>query len=75
MYIYMSIFLSFCVTCIIIHPGNRGSTLGRVIPKTQKMVLDTALLNTLHYKVRIKGKVEQSKDGEVPFPTLRCSSY
>ena len=24
------------------------------------MVLDTALLNTQHYKVRIKGKVEQS---------------
>ena len=31
-----------------------------VIPKTQKMVLDAALLNTQHYKVRIKGKVEQS---------------
>ena len=29
---------------------------------TQKMVLDTALLNTQHYKVRIKGKVEQSRD-------------
>ena len=26
--------------------GDRGSILGRVIPKTQKMVLDTALLNT-----------------------------
>ena len=24
------------------------------------MVLDTSLLNTQHYKVRIKGKVEQS---------------
>ena len=30
----------------------------RVIPKTQKMVLDSALLSTQHYKVRIKGKVE-----------------
>ena len=27
------------------------------------MVLDAALLNTQHYKVRIKGKVEQSKEG------------
>ena len=36
-----------------------GSITGRVIPKTQKMVLDAALLNTQHYKVRIKGKVEQ----------------
>ena len=26
--------------------------------KIQKKVLDTALLNTQHYKVRIKGKVE-----------------
>ena len=36
-----------------------GSIPGRVIPKTQKMVLDASLLNTQHYKVRIKGKVEQ----------------
>ena len=33
-----------------------------VIPKTFKMVLDTSLLNTQQYKVRIKGKVEQSRD-------------
>ena len=26
------------------------------------MVLDTALLNTQQYKVRIKGKVEQSRE-------------
>ena len=29
-------------------PGDRGSIPGRVILKTQKMVLDTALLNTQH---------------------------
>ena len=39
-------------------PGDLGSILGRVIPKTFKMVLDTSLLNTQEYKVRIKGKVE-----------------
>ena len=27
-------------------PGDRGSIPGRVIPKTQKMVLDAALLRT-----------------------------
>ena len=27
-----------------------------------KMVLDAAFLNTQHYKVRIKGKVEQSRE-------------
>ena len=41
-------------------PGDLGSIPGRVIPKTEKMVLDTTLLNTQHYKVRIKSKVEQS---------------
>ena len=28
----------------------------------KKMVLDTSLLNTQQYKVRIKGKVEQSRE-------------
>ena len=41
--------------------GDRGSIPGWVIPKTQKMVLDAALLNTQHYKVQIKGEVEQSR--------------
>ena len=41
-------------------PGDRGLIPGRVIPKTQKMVLDADLLSTQHYKVRIKDKVEQS---------------
>ena len=35
---------------------------GRVIPKTFKMVLDTSLLNIQQYKVRIKGKVERSRE-------------
>ena len=43
-------------------PGDMGSMLGRVIPKTEKMVLDATLLNTQHYKVRIKGKLEQSRE-------------
>ena len=40
-------------------PGDRGSIPGRAILKTQKMVLDAALLSTQHYQVRIKGKVKQ----------------
>ena len=39
-------------------PGDLGSIPGHAIPKTLKMVLDTSLLNTQQYKVRIKGKVE-----------------
>ena len=53
-------------------PGDRGSIPGRVIPKTQKMVLNIALLNTQHYKVEIKGKVEQSREWSSALP---CSSY
>ena len=39
-----------------------GSILGSVLPKTLKMVLDLTLLNTQQYQVRIKGKVEQSRE-------------
>ena len=39
-----------------------GSNPCRVIPKSKKMALDTSLLNTQHYKVRIKGEVEQSRE-------------
>ena len=53
---------------LAIAPRDRGSMPGRVIPKTQKMVLDAALLNTQHYKVRIKGKMEQSREKSSALP-------
>ena len=49
-------------------PGDLGSIPGRVIPKTLKMVLNTSLLNTQQYKVRIKGKVEQSREKSSTLP-------
>ncbi len=45
-------------------PGDQGSIFGRVIPKTQKMVLDAAV----HYKVRIKDKVKQSREWSSALP-------
>ena len=48
-----------------------GSIPGRIISKTKKkkkMVLDTALLNTQHYKIWIKGKVEQSREWSSAHP-------
>ena len=51
-------------------PGDLGSIPGRVIPKTLKMVLDTFLLNTQQYKVRIKSKVEQSKERSSALPYI-----
>ena len=46
---------------------------GRVIAKSQNMVLDAALLNTQHYKVRIKW-INQG-NGVAPFPTPRCGNF
>ena len=49
-------------------PEDLGSNPSRVIPKTFKMVLDTSLFNSHQYKVRIKGKVEQSRERSSALP-------
>ena len=51
-------------------PEDRGSIPGRVIPKTHIMVLETALLNTQHYKIRII-----PGNRVAPSPSPQCSSY
>ena len=51
-------------------PGDLGLILDRVITKTQKMVLDASLLKTQLYKVRIKGKVEQSWERNWALPYI-----
>ena len=43
--------------------------------RLKKMALDASLLNTQHYKVWIKGKVEQPREGVAPSHTPWCSSY
>ena len=50
--------------------GDLGSIPGRVKPKTLKMILDTSLLNTQQYKVRIEVKVEQSRERSSALPYL-----
>ena len=60
--------LGFVGSVFATGPGDLGSTPGRVIPKTFKMVLDTSLLNTQPYKVRIKGKVEKSRERSSVLP-------
>ena len=81
MYVYIYIYICIYV-CIYVPdiglavrvfangPGDLGSIPGRVIPKTQKMVLDASLLNTQHYKMQIKGKVEPSREGVAPSPYI-----
>ena len=49
--------------------GDLGSIPCRVIPKTQKMVLNTSMLNTQHYNVRVKGNVEQSRERSSTLPS------
>ena len=49
-------------------PGDWGLIPGQIILKTQKIVLDTALLNIQHYKVQIKGKVKQFKERSSTIP-------
>ena len=51
---------------------DRGSIPGRVMPKTKKIILDATLLNTQHYKIEIKGKVEQSREwnSAVPYTSV-----
>ena len=48
--------------------GDLGSIPGHVVPKTLKMVLDTSLLTLQQYNVRIKGKVEQSREMSCTLP-------
>ena len=48
--------------------GERGSIPGRVIPITQKMILDTSLVKIQYYKVRNNGKLEQSRDRRSALP-------
>ena len=73
--IYVCIYIGMMVSMFANGPGDLGSIPGKVIPKTQKMVLDAPLLSTQHYKVWIKGKLGNAGKGVVPFPTPWCSSY
>ena len=54
-------------------PGDQVSIPSRDIPKIQKMVLDAALLNTQHYKVRVKWR--NPGNGVALSPIPWCSSY
>ena len=71
--IYIYIYIYICMIGLMSRvfangPGDLGSIPGPVIPKTLKIVLDTSLLNTQYYKVRIKGKVEQSRERSSALP-------
>ena len=55
---------------------NLQRLIGHKLQQTKsKIVLDTSLLDTQHYKVRMKSKCYNPGKAVVPFPKLRCSSY
>ena len=68
LFVYSTSDVGIMVRVFINSPGDLGSIPGRVIQKTQKMVLDTTLLNTHHYIVRIKGKVDQYRERNSALP-------
>ena len=80
-YIYSNLLYKGCslrpigIMIRVFASGPRGSILGRVIPKTQKMVLDASLLHTQQCKVRFKGTWSKPGKEVVPCPTHWCSSF
>ena len=56
------LFIGIMVRVFANSTENRGSIPGRSHTKDSKMLLYASLLNTQHYKVRIKNKVEESKE-------------
>ena len=72
----------FIINIIIVYynpfangPGDRGSVLGRVIPKTQKWYLipPCLRLGIIRYWSRVKWN--NPGNGLAPFPTPKCSRY
>ena len=49
-------------------PGDLGTIPGHIISKTLKMALLTSLFNTQQHKVRLKGKMEQSRERSSDLP-------
>ena len=56
------------VRVFTVGPGDLASIPRRVIPKIQKIELAAFLLNTQNYKVRIKGRVEPSRERSNALP-------
>ena len=66
LYIYIYIYQPICLVSKVFANGLENQYSIQVIPKNQKIVLDSSLLNTQHYKVCIKGKVKQSRKRIMP---------
>ena len=67
-----SILLVLWVECSPMAWETRVQSQVKWYQRYKKMVLDPSLLNTQHYKVRIKGKVEKSggKSSALPYTSV-----
>ncbi len=65
-HVYVCVFIGLIGRVFTNGLGDRGSVPGRGIQKTQKILLDF-LLNIQHYKLWIKGKVDQPMESCSPF--------
>ena len=77
-YIYIYIYkqpISIMVWVFTNGPGDLGSIPGRVIPKTQKIVIDAFSLNTYPWSILYNTKWNNPGKGVAPSPTSQCSSY
>ena len=70
-YIYICVCVYVCV-CVCVRPdiGRMVRVFANGLGESYQMVLDATLLNTQHYKVRIIGKVEQSKEKSSALPYI-----
>ena len=66
--LYICADIGMMVKAFAYDPGDLSSIPGRVIPNTQKIVLDVFLFNTQHYKVRIKVKWSNPGKGVSALP-------
>ena len=56
-------------------PGRPRFNPRLIYTNDSKIVLDATLLSTQHFKVKIKGKVGQSREESSASPTPQCSGY
>ena len=52
-------------------PVIRGYISGRIMPKTQKTLLDTSLLSSQHYKVQIKSKFSRESSSVLSYTSVQ----
>ena len=67
---WFSLFVPEIGMVVKVFTNGSGSIPSPLIPIIQRLVLDASLLNTQHYKVWIKGEMEQSRGRSSVLPYI-----